>query len=84
MDYSLTAGKRRQIIDESGTPIAEGTTTGSVADTAIAQFGGLDGKLYLLGLAIGTTDVTLTRGGVAQTHEVTVTNSFDWSLGAEV
>ena len=84
MDYELNAGQRRQIIDEVSHPIAEGTTNVVIVDPSIVQLGALNGILHLRGNAEGATDVTITRGAVSSTHSVTVTNPFDWSLGAIV
>ena len=79
--YELKAGTRRQLIDQDGAPIAEGTTSVVIEDTGVVALTASDGFLLLRGLAVGASDVTITRNGSAQTHEVTVVDPFDWSLG---
>jgi len=86
MAYTLPVGKSAVFLDETGTAIPEGATSGSVVDPSIANFeGGHADGLHLRGLAIGQTDVTLTRDGSPATHTVSVVQSpFDWTLGDPV
>lgn len=82
-DYTLTIGTAEGIVDEDGNPILEGTTTVAIADTGIVQLSAQGGALYLTPVSVGSTDVTITRNGVSQTHAVTVADDFDWSLAPE-
>lgn len=90
MSLTLNALKRAPILDQDGvqttgtTHAATTTAPGIVA--ASASFPG--NPWYLIGIAEGTADVTVTRlaDGQSVTKSVTVVAGvpFDWSLGEEV
>lgn len=85
MAFALNSSEKAPVVDENGATVPEGATTVTITDPTIVNFAIVSGDLFLVAGLVGTTTVVITpTGGTGVSHDVTVSQAFDWSLGTPV